>query len=106
MARASRAKGVAGEREARELLERYGFETVRLQNNVLDAGDFLAFANGVEYLVESKRRERLVVPVAYAQVAKAARNGQVPLVTHRRNREPLLTTLLAEDFARLLGGGS
>src|ERR1041385_1016989 len=40
--RSSRSKGIKGERESADIFRRYGFEGVRLQNNVLDAGDFTA----------------------------------------------------------------
>ena len=119
--KSSRTKGVNGERESADIFRRYGFEVVRLQNNVLDAGDFTAMLYGqqrigrdsapaLSLLVDAKRRERLNLSVASAQVESVARNGFVPAVVYRRNREPWrISQRLAdycrtlEDFARLLG---
>jgi Holliday junction resolvase len=111
--RSSRAKGVNGERESADVFRRYGFEVVRLQNNVLDAGDFLAVLEHRGYgkwegafLVDAKRRERLNLVAASKQVEAVARDGQVPAVAYRPNREPWRVSLRLEDFARLLGGAS
>lgn len=112
--KSSRSKGVAGEREAANIFRRYGFEVVRLQNNVLDAGDFTAtlyreqpvplpLAPDVRLLVDSKRRERLHLGAASEQIEAVAQAGQVPCVAYRRNREPWRVSLRLEDFARLLG---
>ena len=110
--KSSRAKGVNGERESADIFRRYGFEVVRLQNNVLDAGDFTASFNkwlsgevvpSVTLLVDAKRRERLNLVAASKQVEAVARDGQVPCVVYRPNREPWRISALLEDFARLLG---
>jgi len=125
--KSSRAKGVNGERESADTFRRYGFEVVRLQNNVLDAGDFTATIDPrelfeiptrgtraaalaafrtdgyVQLIVDSKRRERLNLVAASKQVEAVAHNGQVPCVVYRPNREPWRISALLEDFARLLG---
>ena len=117
--KSSRAKGVNGERESADIFRRYGFEVVRLQNNVLDAGDFTATwpddhgwispgsyddpKPGFVLLVDAKRRERLNLVAASKQVEAVARDGQVPAVAYRPNREPWRVSLRLEDFARLLG---
>lgn len=107
--RSSRAKGVAGERESADVFRRYGFEVVQLQNNVMDAGDYIAdsplttLGEDVRLLVDSKRRERLNMREACQQVEAVTRNGQVPVVVWRSNRQPWRVSLPLEDFARLLG---
>ena len=112
--KSSRAKGVNGERESADIFRRYGFEVVRLQNNVLDAGDFTARLvterdragfeeDWIDLLVDAKRRERLNLVAASKQVEAVARDGQVPAVAYRPNREPWRVSLRLEDFARLLG---
>lgn len=116
--KSSRAKGVTGERESADVFRKHGFEVVRLQNNVLDAGDFTAAVSltkwkgstapipyrvPVSLLVDSKRRERLHLGAASEQIEAVARDGQVPCVAYRRSREPWRISLLLEDFARLLG---
>jgi Holliday junction resolvase len=101
--KSSRAKGVTGERESADVFRKHGFEVVRLQNNVLDAGDFTATIPDVTLLVDSKRRERLHLGAASEQIEAVARDGQVPCVAYRRNREPWRVSLRLDDFARLLG---
>jgi Holliday junction resolvase len=122
--KSSRAKGVTGERESADVFRRHGFEVVRLQNNVLDAGDFTATLRSVTLLrepgpydrsvvdigsadltvlVDAKRRERLHLLAASRQIEAVAVNGQVPCVVYRSNREPWRASLLLDDFARLLG---
>lgn len=124
--KSSRAKGVTGERESADVFRRHGFEVVRLQNNVVDAGDFTATlyrderstlyddrhrsavpvtlaVPSVSLLVDSKRRERLHLGAASEQIEAVARDGQVPCVAYRRSREPWRVSLRLEDFARLLG---
>ena len=117
--RASRTKGVRGERESADVFRAHGFEVVRLQNNVLDAGDYTATRyetggldgfpqgsiSGVDtvLLVDSKRRERLHLGAASKQIEAVARDGQIPCVVYRRNSEPWRVSLLLEDFARLVG---
>jgi Holliday junction resolvase len=112
--KSSRAKGVTGERESADVFRRHGFEVVRLQNNVLDAGDYIATIwpdgmdailpdAGTHLLVDSNRRARLHLGAASQQIEAVARNGQVPCVAYRRSREPWRVSLRLEDFARLLG---
>ena len=109
--KSSRAKGVAGERESADVFRRYGFEVVRLQNNVLDAGDYTAapfwWSDEPQapsaLLVDAKRRERIDLRAACRQIEAVAANGQLPVVVWRSNREPWRISGRLEDFARLLG---
>ncbi len=114
--RSSRAKGVKGERESADVFRAHGFQVVQLQNNVLDAGDYLAVLprvlagesiapvtvrEAIEFVVDAKRRERLNLPVASQQVEAAVRPGQVGAVAYRRSREPWRISLLLDEFVRL-----
>ena len=114
--RASRRKGVDGERESADVFRAHGGLVTRLQNNVLDAGDYTVdypteydaddsgiLREGFMLLVDSKRRERLHLGAASKQVEAVARDGQIPCVVYRRNSEPWRVSLLLEDFARLVG---
>lgn len=117
--RTSRAKGVTGERESADLFRAAGFEVVRLQNNVLDAGDYEAalpwtvtervgriglapYIEPLTFLVDSKRRERLNLNEFSRQVEAVARDGQTPCVVYRRSREPWRVSLRLEDFLRIV----
>ena len=114
--KSSRAKGVRGEHESADVFRRHGFEVVRLQNNVLDAGDYTAtmphpdFARrDVSLLVDAKLRKRVDILAASRQIESVATNGQVPAVVYRhtmppgQRAQPWRVSLRLEDFARLLG---
>ena len=106
--KSSRAKGVRGEHESADIFRRYGFEVVRLQNNVLDAGDYTASMNGTELIVDAKLRKRVDILAASRQVEAVARELQVPSVVYRhtmppgQRAQPWRVSLRLEDFARLL----
>ena len=106
--RSSRAKGVRGEHESADVFRRYGFEVVRLQNNVLDAGDYIATLNGTSLIVDSKLRKRIDILTASRQVEAVARELQVPIVAYRhtmppgQRAQPWRVSLRQEDFARLI----
>lgn len=115
--RSSRAKGVRGEHESADVFRRYGFEVVRLQNNVLDAGDYTAtrdtslggWIEPATFLVDAKLRKRVDILAASRQIEQVATNGQVPAVVYRhtmppgQRAQPWRVSLRLEDFARLLG---
>lgn len=99
----SRSKGAAGERELAQILRAHGFEARR--------GQQFSGANGDPDVIgipgchiECKRVERLNLSEAMAQSVRDAREGETPLVVHRKNREKWLVTLSLEDFIKLIKG--
>ena len=100
----SRQKGARGEREARDLLRRFGFKAERGQQNAggVDSPDIKHNVPGWHF--EVKRVERLNLSVAMAQAERDAGGVNKPCVLHKRNGEPWLVTIKAEDFLALLGG--
>ena len=100
-----KAKGSAGERELVAILTAAGYPAHR--NNQRDVGGYDnpdVSAEGLEgYHFEVKRVERLNVGEAMAQAERDAA-GRVPIVAHRRNRQPWLVTLHLTDWLRMLGG--
>jgi hypothetical protein len=52
--------------------------------------------------VECKNVEKLNIRDAYTQATSHARDGEVAIVFHTRNRDLMLVTMAAEDFLRLL----
>jgi len=86
VARRERAKGVRGEREVLELLERHGFEVRGLESS----GDHLALGHGVTLHVETKRQEVARPWAWYEQASSEAPSGTIPLVAFRRSRSPWL----------------
>lgn len=97
----SREKGCRAERELAEILRAYGFSDAR-------RGQQFSGANGDPDVVgipgvhiEAKRVERLQIEKAMDQSIRDAREGEIPVVMHRKNRKPWLVTLQLEDFVEL-----
>lgn len=98
----SRQKGARGERELAEKLREYGYEVRRGQQYSGANGD--ADVVGVPGLhIECKRVEKLNLDDALAQSARDAREGETPVVMHRKNRTEWKVTMLLDDFMRIWG---
>lgn len=96
----SRQKGAAGERELAKVLRRYGYEARRGQQFSGANGD--ADVVGLPNVhIEAKRVEKLNLDKAMEQSVNDAREGEMPVVMHRKNRAPWLVTMSMDDFMRL-----
>lgn len=96
----SRQKGAAGERELAKALRFYGFETRRGQQYCGANGD--ADVVGLPRVhIECKRVERLNLYDAMAQSKSDAKQGEMPVVMHRKNHCDWLVTLSLEDFMKI-----
>ena len=100
----SRQKGKRGELEAARLLREYGFEARR--------GQQFSGANGDPDVVglpgihlEVKRVEKLNLEAAMQQSIRDARENEIPIVMHRKNRGQWLVTMTFEDWMKLYQGG-
>lgn len=105
MAINSKAKGKNGELEVAHILKEYGFEdarrTAQYCGNTGDASDVVGMEG---YHLEVKRNERLNIYEAVEQSIRDARDGELPVVIHRKNRKPWLITMTLEDYMeRVLG---
>ena len=94
----SREKGKRAEREIAKILkEEYGFDNARrgVQYSGLEGEDVV----GLPMLhLEIKAVERLNLRDAMAQSERDAKEDQIPVVMHKKNRKPWLVTLNLEDF--------
>lgn len=100
MAINSRKKGVAGELELAKELRKYGFEARRGQQYCGANGDAdVVGLPGVH--LEVKRVERLNVENAMRQAEADAKDGVIPVVMHRANREEWKVTLRLKDFMEI-----
>lgn len=103
MGKASRDKGKRGERECAALLKAHGFEARRGQQ--FNGSDGSADVVGLPgFHIEVKRTEALRIYEAMGQAEADARDGETPLVLHRRNRKEWLAILKADDFLEMIGG--
>ena len=110
MARASRAKGVAGEREVAQVYAEHGWTVRGLEGE----GDHLAIKRRdaadedaywyepVTIFSEVKRQERLQLWAWLAQAQSEAPSGTVPVVSFRRNRGQWYACLPLRDLLRLV----
>lgn len=98
MAINSRRKGAQFERDLAKKLREYGYEKSRRGQQYSGAnGD--ADVIGLPGLhIEAKAVERLNLYEAMAQSKSDAREGEIPVVIHKRNYHNILVTLELSDF--------
>lgn len=100
----SRDKGKRGELELAHILQGYGYDTRRGQQYCGANGD--ADVVGLPgFHIEAKRVEKLNLEAAVAQSIRDAREGETPVVMHRKNRSDWLVTLRLPDFMELIVSG-
>lgn len=93
----SRDKGARFERQIANILKERGYDARRGQQYSGANGDAdVVGLPGVH--IECKAVERLNISTAYAQSVRDAREGEVPVVIHKRSREPIMITMTLADF--------
>lgn len=97
MAINSREKGARFERALAAKLREYGYDCRRGQQYCGANGD--ADVLGLPGLhIEAKAVERLNLYDAMAQSKRDARDGEIPVVIHKRNYHNILVTMELSDF--------
>ena len=101
----SRDKGARGERELANILrDKHGFHTRRGQQFCGANGD--ADVVGIEgFHIECKRVEKLNIENALQQSIRDAREGEIPIVAHRKNREDWKVTMSLDSFISIIRKG-
>lgn len=95
----SREKGAAAERELANILKKHGYTARRGQQYSGANGD--ADVVGIPGVhIECKRVERLNIHDAMNQAVRDARDGEIPVVIHRKNRTEWLVTMRLEDWLK------
>ena len=93
----SKRKGNNGELEVAHEFQDNGFDARRGQQYSGLQGD--ADVVGVPYLhIEVKRTNRLQLDKAMEQSVRDAREGEIPTVVHRKDRQDWRITLALKDF--------
>lgn len=96
----SKQKGKKGELEFSNLCKEHGFNTRRSQQYAGINND--ADVVGLPGLhVEVKRVERLNISNAIRQAIRDKAEDEIPIVAHRKDREPWLITMRADDWFKL-----
>ena len=96
----SRNKGKTGELEIASRLREYGYDCRRGQQFSGINGD--ADVVGLPHVhLEIKRVERLNLEDAMSQSKRDAREGEKPVVMHRKNRCEWLVTMRLDDWMEL-----
>ena len=96
----SRNKGKRGELEVAHLLQKYGYETRRGQQFAGINGDAdVVGLPGVH--IEVKRVEKLNVDEALQQSIRDAKDDEVPVLMHRKNRTEWKITMLFDDWIEM-----
>lgn len=101
----SRQKGKRGELELAKMLRDYGFTEARrgVQYSGANGDADVIGIPGVH--IECKRVERgLDLYKAMEQASRDAREGETPVVFHRKNGKLWLVTMLADDYLHEKGG--
>lgn len=102
----SRAKGARGERMWRDFLRKHGHEARRGQQFSGKNGDPDVVSDMKDIHHEVKCVERLNIYVAIEQSVCDARQGEYPIVAHKKNNKEWLVTMRAEDWIALYDGGN
>ena len=98
--RSSQRKGAAGERELAALLREYGYPVER--GGSLSFGEVPDLTSLPGVHIEGKRVDRLNVPETMKQAVRdATKFGRIPVLFHRRSREPWLVTMRLHDWMGL-----
>ena len=96
----SREKGADGERELANILKEHGYECRRGQQFCGANGD--ADVIGLDMVhIECKRVEKLNIEVAMKQSRSDARENEMPVVVHRRNRRGWLVTMDLDNWLKM-----
>jgi Holliday junction resolvase len=102
----ARQKGARGEREWRDQLREAGYTARRGQQFAggSDSPDVVCDELARVVHFEVKRVQSLNIHAAVQQATRDG-NGKAPVVAHRKNNQPWLVTVLADDFFKLLKDG-
>lgn len=104
MAINSKKKGAEDERDLARKLREYGYDCRRGQQYCGANGDAdVVGLRGIH--IEVKRTERLNLSDAMSQAISDAREGEIPVVMHRKNHEGWLVSMRLDDWIELYKEG-
>lgn len=93
-----RRKGLKGQQEVQRMVRAAGFELRRVSHQ----GDaHVLVKDGVRFHIETKRQERVQLPMWLRQAKDEAPKGAVPVVVFRQSRGEWYACLPLDDLLRL-----
>ena len=95
----SKSKGKRGEREFARLCRDNGYDARRGQQYSGIEGEDVVGLPGIH--IEVKRVERLNLYDAMSQSKGDSKDGEIPIVAHRKNNCNWLITMNADDFFKI-----
>ncbi len=106
MGHRSQRKGRAGELELVSVLKGYGYENVQ-PGEAVSYGVVPDIVGLPGVHIECKRCEQLRITDWMEQAERDAQrfHDGLPVIFHRRNRQPWLVTMKLSDFMTFYGGG-
>ena len=102
----AKRKGNQAERELLRILQEYGVDAHRNDQRYvggIDNPDISVRMGPVSVQVECKRVERLQLAAALRQAHRDANGHALPVVVHRRSREPWIVSMELTDLLEVLG---
>ena len=99
----SKRKGSQGERDIAAILREHGYADARRSQQYCGHNGDPDVVGLPGFHLEVKRVERLNLDAAFEQSVRDAKEGEIPVVVHRRNRKPWMVTIRLEDFLLLIG---
>ena len=97
----SKRKGSEGERSLARKLREYGYEDARRSQQYAGINGDADVVGLPNIHIECKRVERLNIYDAIAQSQRDAREGELPVVMHRKNHSDWLVTMTLDDWIQL-----
>lgn len=97
----SRQKGARFERHIANLLKAHGFENSRRGQQYCGANGDADVVGVPGVHIEAKAVERLNIYEAMEQSIRDATENETPVVIHKKNRKPILVTMLFDDWIKL-----
>lgn len=97
----SRQKGARAERQLAKELRKFGYEARRGVQYCGANGDADVVGLGDRIHIECKHVERLNIHEAMEQAKRDAREGEKPVVMHKKNRTEWLVTMPLYDWIEL-----
>ena len=96
----SRDKGKRGELEAARILREHGYEARRSQQyaGINNDADVVGLP---DIHIEVKRVEKLNIDEALQQSVRDAKDDEVPVLMHRKNRTEWKITMLFDDWIEM-----